>query len=98
MMVVRVGLEIAPDKEHDFLAYMREESARVRLMPGCLRYEVFRSTDRSGFLLYEEWESVDAFEQFKQSPTLKKSFSVLGPMLAGPPATAYYRAYAEPSR
>lgn len=93
MKVVRVGIEIKPERVDEFRAYMSSESESVREFSGCERYELFSATDKPNtFLLYQEWKSADAFKAFQASPQLKQSFAVLGPMMAGPPDSAYFDA------
>ena len=95
-VVVRVRVQIKPDQIDAFTRYMAQESEQARALEGCERYEVFRATDGDGgtFLLYEEWASQAAFDAYRNSPLLKQSFAVLGPMMAGPPDSAYYSAHA----
>lgn len=93
MMVIRVVLRIQPDQRAAFLAYLAEESPQVRAMDGCSWYELFEDPNDEGrFLLYEEWDSADAFEAYKSTESFSQAFAVLGPMMAGPPSSAYYGA------
>jgi quinol monooxygenase YgiN len=93
MMVIRVVLKVKPEQEAAFAAFLADESAAVRQLDGCLRYALFKATDAEHtYLLYEEWASQAAFDAYKAGPLLKKSFEVLGPMMAGPPDSAYFTA------
>lgn len=96
MMVIRVVLRIQPEQRSAFLAYLNEESPHVRAMEGCSWYELFEDpNDENRFLLYEEWASADAFEAYKSTESFSQAFAVLGPMMAGPPTSAYYGASLE---
>lgn len=96
MMVIRVVLTIQPAQRSAFLAYLAEESPQVRAMDGCSWYELFQDpNDDNRFLLYEEWASADAFEAYKSTESFSQAFAVLGPMMAGPPSSAYYGAALE---
>ena len=93
MMVIRVVVKVKPDQEEAFQNYIQEEALAVRKMAGCDRYAFYAdTTEPQTYLLYEEWASAEAFDAYKQSPALKKSFEVLGPMMAGPPDSAYFAA------
>ncbi len=92
-MVIRVQLDVQPQHRQAFIDHMAQESVKVRQLDGCERYALFASTDAENtFLLYEEWATADAFGAYQQSDLLKKSFEVLGPMMAGKPDSAYYAA------
>jgi len=91
MMVIRVVMKIKPASDSAFRSYFAEETRAVQALPGCQRYELFAAAEQPGaYLLYEEWASAEAFDAYRNGPTLKKSFEVLGPMLDGPPDSAYY--------
>ena len=91
MMVIRVIMDIKPEHDEAFRAYFADETEAVRKLDGCLRYELFAAADQAHtYLLYEEWASAEDFRAYQQSPMLKKSFQVLGPMMAGRPNSAYY--------
>lgn len=93
MMVIRVLVTIKPDQRDAFVAYMAQESTAVRALDGCIRYQVYSDASSPGsFMLYEEWASAKAFEAYQGSALLSESFKVLGPMMAGPPDSAYYEA------
>lgn len=93
MMVIRVVLKVKPEQEAAFTGFVADESAAVRKLDGCVRYELFKATGAEHtYLLYEEWAGQEAFDAFKAGPMLKKSFEVLGPMMDGPPDSAYFAA------
>lgn len=94
-LVVRVLLKVRTDQREAFIRYLEDETQKVKQLSGCERYALYRATgDDDSFLLYEEWASADAFAAYQSSDLLKQSFQVLGPMLAGPPESAYYAAEA----
>lgn len=91
-MVIRVALEVAPENAATFEKAIEEERKEVLKMDGCERYALYRSpTSPTSYLLYEEWRNEAAFKRFQKSDVLKRSFKVLGPLLAGPPQSAYFR-------
>lgn len=65
MYTVWVRLEIHPGKTDEFLAGIRANArASLRDEPGCLRFDVHRSTDEPHtFHLYEIYADRDAFER-----------------------------------
>ena len=93
MVVVRVQLEVKEDSVDAFVAYLQQEREAVLQMEGALRYKVFGDPIQpTHFILYEEWASKEAFEAYQASENFRQSFAVLGPMMAGPPDSAYYAA------
>lgn len=96
MMVIRVLVDVQPDQTEAFVAHLAEEAPQVRALDGCERFELFVDPSAPNrFLLYEEWASAEAFEAYQGSALLRESFAVLGPMMAGPPQSAYYAASRE---
>lgn len=93
MMIVRVVIDVVPEQREAFEAYLREEARSVRELAGCERYELFQDPNEPGrYLLYEEWATPADFDAYRNSEALRRSFAVLGPMMAGAPDSAYYEA------
>lgn len=63
MLTVIVKLQVRPDKVDDFLEAIHENAvATLNDEPGCLRFDVHRSTeDPSSFVLYEIYRDPAAF-------------------------------------
>lgn len=98
MMVVRVVVEVRPESREAFVSYLTDEAQTVRELDGCLRYELYADpADANRFLLYEEWATAAAFEEYQQSDLLRQSFATLGPMMAGPPDSSYFEAALRPA-
>lgn len=97
MMVIRVQIDVKPEQHDAFVSYLQDEAATVRKLDGCERYDLYEDvTVDNRFLLYEEWASPEAFEAYRTSDLLKQSFAVLGPMMSGPPDSAYFHANLQP--
>lgn len=93
MMVIRVVVDVQPSQTEAFVAHLRDEATAVREMPGCVRYELYQDPHTATrFMLYEEWETPEAFAAYQASDLLQESFTVLGPMMAGPPDSGYFEA------
>ncbi|MBO6933395.1 MAG: antibiotic biosynthesis monooxygenase [Deltaproteobacteria bacterium] len=93
MMVIRVVVDVKVDSVDAFIAHLNVEAPKVRELAGCLRYQLFRDpSEPTRFLLYEEWSTEAAFEAYRSSELLSRSFAVLGPMMAGPPDSQYFAA------
>ena len=98
MMVIRVVIDVVPAQRDAFVAYLTEEAERVREMDGCERYALYGdATEDNRFLLYEEWASAEAVDAYRTSDALRQSFTVLGPMMARPPDSAYFAAAPQPT-
>ncbi|WP_217576787.1 putative quinol monooxygenase [Streptomyces sp. GbtcB7] len=71
MFTVIVSLQVRPEKTDRFLAAIRANSRATRRdEPGCLRFDVHRSTDDpQRFLLYELYRDEKAFrEEHRAAP------------------------------
>jgi len=93
MMVIRVVVDVVPDQRDAFVDFLAEEAVAVRKLDGCERYELYEHAGSPNrFMLYEEWASPSSFEAYRNSESMKRSFAVLGPMMAGAPDSAYFHA------
>ncbi len=93
MMVIRVVIDVVPEQRGAFVEAIEQEAELVRTFDGCERYQLYADvSDEHRFLLYEEWSTPEAFDAYRTSDALKQSFAKLGPMMAGPPDSAYFRA------
>lgn len=94
MLVIRVGIKIKPEEKDAFLAHMKRETVGVRKkFDGCQKYAVYADVAHENrFLLYEEWESQQNFDDYKNSADFKQSGQILFPMMAEPPDSAYFEA------
>jgi quinol monooxygenase YgiN len=91
MFIARVTLRIRPSERGAFRAYVAEETRQARALPGCVEYAFCEDvTDPARVLLYEEWASREQFEAYRASPLFEAAGAQLGPMLEGPPRSAYY--------
>ncbi len=93
MHVVRVIFQVKPSCLEQLEEHIRSEVPKVEALPGSRVYMFCQaSTDRSRWLLYEEWEDVAAFERYKQSELFAQATQALFPMMEGRPSSAYYQA------
>lgn len=93
MIVIYVQAKVKSDKRNEFLTNVEKDLTTSRAFPGCLQFgwneEV---TQPNTFLLYEEWDSLEAFNAYKDSDHFRQVGSALMPLLAEPPKSAYYTA------
>jgi autoinducer 2-degrading protein len=80
-----VYLKVTPGREAAFLAESRKNQAGARAEPGNLRFEIYRSQENPrNFLFAEEYISVEAVAQHRETPHFKAWLETAGPMLAEP--------------
>jgi quinol monooxygenase YgiN len=64
-----------PGRADDFLAGWPERKAEVLDEPGCVQYEMFRSTERPDILvLLEEWTSDETLEAHAKLNSQRRPF------------------------
>jgi len=64
-----------PGKEAELKEHLLSLAAPTRAEPGCLRYDLYQSRNRTHeFLRFEIWASLSALEAHKQTPHLRASF------------------------
>lgn len=93
MFIAHVDLTVQSDKETEFLTAIQSFAAQARQATGCLQFRVYQeAADKNRFGLYEEWQSTAEAEAYLQSEALDEFRAVLGPLLAAPPQSSYYKA------
>jgi len=92
MFTVRVAARVHPDGREEFLAQLKQQEREVpTLFEGCERFSVFNDpTDPVSIMLYEEWRDADAARAYMASPYFEAAGSILRPLIAGQPDSAYY--------
>jgi quinol monooxygenase YgiN len=95
MIVIRVQMNVQPEMREQFLELLGQEALNVRGLEGCVCFEVFRHLhEENTLLLYEEWQTQDAFDVYRTSDAFKENGQKLFPMMSGQPDSAYYSAEA----
>jgi len=93
MIVIRVALTVKPGHDKAFVAAMDLDAKRTRELDGCARFALYKDTAAPhAYLLYEEWESMKAFDAYRTSKRFQDAGRMLFPMMAGKPDSAYYEA------
>lgn len=87
MIVVQVSVRAQPDKVERLEQLLRQVVTEARQLPGCTRYEWYRSPDaeREKFV-YAEFDSEEAFAQYRKGPVVKKIGEQLIPLLETRPS------------
>ena len=93
MMVIRVGLKIQPEHKQTFLDHVKETTAISRKFDGCQRFAVYKDVlEDNCYLLYEEWDSLENFDAYRNSEHFKHSGEILFPLFDGEPDSSYFKA------
>lgn len=92
MIVVRIMLKVKPELQTQFAAAMRANIDESRKFEGCQNFDIFsHNQEANSYLLFQEWESQDCFDAFRNSDYFKESGGELFPLLDGNPDAAYYQ-------
>ena len=93
MVVVHVQVTIFPAKRGTFLEIMAKHMEINRQLKGNLCFKLSQDVeDLNKFYIYEEWESRDAFTNYKKNSTFQKTISQIFPLYADGPHTYMYEA------
>jgi quinol monooxygenase YgiN len=82
--VIVAEFEVKPEAIDGFLeAAIADASASVANEPGCRQFDVTRANDQPNLVvLYEVYDSVDAFDAHLETPHLKTFRDQIEPMVA----------------
>lgn len=93
MMVIRILIPVKPETKADFIAAMHESVPISSAFEGCLHFALYENTsDENALLLYEEWETQEHFDAYRNSEHFQESGKVLFSLMDGTPDSAYFNA------
>jgi quinol monooxygenase YgiN len=88
MIAARVQFTIDSARADDFAKAAESVAGAMRASPGCLRAAFYREVaDPDAVLLCHEWDSRDAFQAYRSSPSFGENGKRLGPFIVGAPQT-----------
>jgi quinol monooxygenase YgiN len=93
VILVQVSVRAKPDHVERLEQTLRHVIAEARPAPGCLRYDWYRSLDakRERFV-YAEFDSEEAFAQYRRGLIVKKIGEQLIPLLEARPSFKHFSA------
>lgn len=78
---------IDPELREAFLEFARDLVEREVSTPGCLRFDIYEDVSRlNHFMMFEEWESVDALEAHLEDLQTAASEDTLMRFVLGEPS------------
>lgn len=93
MIVIRVNTNVKPDKRSEFLAAVRAETPDSQAFEGCVAYVWSENLQKPNeFALYEEWETLDNLNAYKNSAHFAQMGKTLFPLFTEHPESSYYEA------
>jgi quinol monooxygenase YgiN len=93
MIIIRVAMNVQPENKEKFLSLLGQEAVSVRRLEGCLKFNIFEDvSSENALLLYEEWQTLEAFDAYRTSRAFKETGQHLFPLMDGKPDSAYYSA------
>jgi quinol monooxygenase YgiN len=91
MIIVHGTLPITPAQRDDAMSVMREMAVASRTEYGCLSYEFYVGvSDPNTMLLFQEWESLDAYQGHFDTEHMADFMKVLPDVLDGEITTRRY--------
>ncbi len=93
MIVVQVSMRAKPDNVERLQQVLCEVVAEARQLPGCVRYDWYRSPDaEQAMFVYAEFDSDEDFAQYRKGPVVKKIGGQLIPLLETRPSFRHFSA------
>ena len=93
MIVVQVSVRAKPDSVDSLEQLLRQVATEARQLPGCVRYDWYRSPDAErDMFIYAEFASDEAFAQYRKGPVVKKIGEQLIPLLETRPSFKHFSA------
>jgi quinol monooxygenase YgiN len=93
VIVVLVSVRAKPENVTRLEELLGEVVAEARQLPGCLRYEWYRSPDvERERVVCVEFESDEAFAEYRKGPVVKKIGEQLMPLLEARPSFKHFSA------
>lgn len=93
MIVVRVAVQVKPEERGRFLEHVEKETKEIRVFEGLLTFKVAEDPFKTNsFMLYEEWQSKEAFDAYRYSGFFKQNGQTFTPMFSAKPDSAYFEA------
>jgi quinol monooxygenase YgiN len=93
MITIRVLINVQSEKKVEFLGLLGQEAINVRQLEGCAMFRVFEDVaDETALFLYEEWQTLAAFDVYRTSEPFKQNGQKLFPLMVGKADSAYYSA------
>jgi quinol monooxygenase YgiN len=91
MIIVHGLFPIIPGQRQEALDLMYEMAIATKAEPGCVSYEFYvAQTDPNQFLLFQEWESVDALQGHFETAHMEQFLEKLPSIIAGDIVTRRY--------
>lgn len=82
-LTIIAQVQAHPGKEAELLAAQQELVAGVVKEPGCLRYELHVSNEKTGRVIFvESWESYDLWQDHMKAPALLQFRAKAGHLVA----------------
>ena len=93
MIVVQVSARAKPGNVQRLEEALRQVTGEARRLPGCLRYDWFRSPDvEREVFVYAEFDSDEAFREYRKGPVVKTIAEQLIPLLETRPSFKHLNA------
>jgi len=93
MMVIHVWVRAKAGEQERLETRLREIVADARALPGCTRYEWYRSpTDERDAFVIGAFESDESFARYRESSVVKRIVDQVVPLLEWRPAFEHLRA------
>jgi quinol monooxygenase YgiN len=93
VIVAQVSVRAKPGNVERLEQLLRQVVTEARQLPGCVRYDWYRSPDvEREMFVYAEFDSDEAFAQYRKGPVVKKIGEQLIPLVETRPSFKHFSA------
>jgi quinol monooxygenase YgiN len=93
VIVALVSVRAKPGNVERLEQLLRQVVTEARQLPGCVRYDWYRSPDvEREMFVYAEFDSDEAFAQYRKGPVVKKIGEQLIPLVETRPSFKHFSA------
>ena len=87
MKLINVEATFDPSVLEAAISLFDDQARKVREMPGCTHYALYRNTTSDGIAIVQRWTDMAAFEAYRASETFAQLGKDLKPKMSTPPVT-----------
>lgn len=87
MKLITVEAAFAAADLDTAISLFTAQAETVRNMAGCAHYALYRKPSDDGIAILQHWDTMDAFEAYRQGDTFAQLGAGLRPLMTAPPVT-----------
>ncbi|WP_168201404.1 putative quinol monooxygenase [Qingshengfaniella alkalisoli] len=87
MKLITVEAAFAAADLETAISLFTAQAETVRNMAGCTHYALYRKPSEDGIAILQHWDTIEAFNAYRQGDTFAQLGAGLKPLMVAPPVT-----------